>query len=88
MNPETQQRFRFILDTVPEWWKQLKNVRIDVSACIAILPSGEAVIPGDWIFREANGHIGTEANEEGRIEARAFLIAERQQIEQEMRRGY
>jgi hypothetical protein len=86
VNPENN-RFRFILDTVPEWWKQLNNVRIDVMACVAILPSGEAVIAGDWIFREPDGRVGTEANEEGRVEARAFLIAERQQIEQELERS-
>jgi len=79
LNPETQ-RFRFILDTVPEWWKQLKNAQVDVSSCIAILPCGEAVIAGDWIIREQDGQVRTEPNEAGRIEARAFLIAERQKI--------
>jgi hypothetical protein len=87
LNPETQQRFRFILDTVPEWWKQLTNVRVDVSSYIAILPCGEAVVPGDWIIRSLEGRIRTESNEAGRVEARAFLIAERQRIEGEIRGG-
>lgn len=75
-----QQRFRFILDQVPEWWKQLSDVTIDVGGCIAIIPNSEAALPGDWIIREPDGTIRTESNEAGRIEARTFLRTLQQEV--------
>ncbi len=74
-------RFRFILDQVPQWWKDLAGTRIEVGVYpIALLPSGEAVIAGDWIIRNDDGSVHTESHEQGRIEARATLTKEWQEI--------
>lgn len=74
------QKFQFIIDRVPQWWRDLPNVQIDVGATIAIIPGAEPALPGDWIIREPNGHIPTESCEEGRIRAREMLIQMRKEI--------
>jgi hypothetical protein len=67
-------RFQFILDVVPQWWKDLTNVQIEISMPIALIPGAEPALPGDWIIREPDGRIRTETCEEGRIKAREFLV--------------
>lgn len=70
---EEPQKFQFILDTVPQWWKDLPGVQIDIGGTIAIIPGSEAALPGDWIIRNPDGSIRTESCDEGRVRARAFL---------------
>lgn len=77
---EMADRFQFILDQVPQWWKDLTNVRIEISMPIAFIPGAEPALPGDWIIREDDGRIRTEASEEGRVKARAYLTALRKEV--------
>lgn len=80
-------RFQWILDTVPQWWKELANVQIDVGATIALIPGAEPALPGDWIIRESDGSVRTESCEEGRVRARAMLINMRKEIAAAIRAG-
>lgn len=66
-------RFRWIIDEVPEWWKALSNVQVDIPTTIALLPNGVTAAPGDWIIQEPDGHLRSEINREGRIEAKKYL---------------
>lgn len=72
--------FQFILDVVPQWWKDLTNVQIEISMPIALIPGAEPALPGDWIIREADGRIRTESCDEGRIKAREYLTQLRKEV--------
>ena len=73
-------RFQFILDTVPQWWKDLKGVQIEISMPVALIPGAEPTLPGDWIIRDPDGRVRTETCEEGRVKAREFLIVVRKDL--------
>lgn len=76
-------RFQWILDAVPQWWKELEGIQVDVGATIALIPGAEPALPGDWIIRDGRG-IRTESCEEGRIKARALLINMRREVAAEV----
>jgi hypothetical protein len=92
MNEQKQEqlsdRFRFILDVTPQWWRDIKNgIWIDVGATAALISGNltttgqqDTALPGDWIIREPNGKLRCETYEQGRIEAREFLINERKKV--------
>jgi hypothetical protein len=67
------ERFRWILDTVPDWWKSLEGVQINVALTIAAVPNCPLIHPGDWVIREPDGRVCMEPNYEGRIEAQRYL---------------
>lgn len=71
---DSNERFQFINDRVPQWFRDLSGVQIEVSSTVALIPGAEPALPGDWIIREPDGRIRTESCEEGRIKAREYLI--------------
>jgi hypothetical protein len=50
-------QFVFIVDTVPDWWRSIPGVLVDVSAVTAILPDGTRIAPGDLVTRSEDGSI-------------------------------
>lgn len=77
---DTMDRFQFILDTVPQWWKDRTDIQIDVSMPVALIPGAEPALPGDWIIRGPDGRIRTETCEVGRVKARQYLINLRKEV--------
>lgn len=75
---EQADRFQFILDVVPQWWRDLKGVQIECTSLmpIALIPGAEPAIAGDWIIRMPDGTILTKSSEEGRVRAREMLRKE------------
>ena len=76
----SEQKFHYILDVVPDWWKATEGIQIDIPTTIACLPNGQTAAPGDWIIRESDGTLRTELNREGRIEARQYLANLRKEV--------
>lgn len=58
--PVVVEAFKFTHDEVPDWWKNLPGVQIEVDTCTALIPTLEGVMRaqrGDWIIRGVNGEI-------------------------------
>lgn len=56
---EEVEAFCWLVDEVPEWWRDLEGVQIETSTTTAVLPSGGSSYVGDYIVRNADGEVST-----------------------------
>lgn len=54
---EVVDAFRWTIDVVPDWWKNLEGVQVQTSTTTAILPTGETAEIGNYIFQNSDGLI-------------------------------
>jgi hypothetical protein len=58
--PVVIEAFRWTIDTVPQWWKDLKDVQIEVETCTALIPTLEGTMranKGDYIIQGVKGEV-------------------------------
>lgn len=58
--PVVIEAFCFTVDEVPDWWRELKDVQVEVDTCAALIPTLEGVMrasPGDWIIKGIAGEV-------------------------------
>ena len=65
--PVIVEAFRWTVDEVPPWWKDVEGVLIDIPSCQALIPipgqrypAGLRAREGDWIIKDADGNIAVK----------------------------
>lgn len=58
--PVVIEAFKWLTDEVPTWWKEKKDIEIELETTVALIPTLEGTMranPGDWIIQGIKGEI-------------------------------
>ncbi len=58
--PVVIEAFRWMIDEVPQWWRDAKGIKINVTTESAFIPTLEGeheARPGDWIIQGIQGEL-------------------------------
>ena len=58
--PVVKEAFQWLTHEVPQWWKERKDICIEVDTGVALIPTLEGIMradPGDWIIQGLRGEI-------------------------------